>query len=294
VARIWVHYLGLVVWPARLSADYSYNAFPVSTMALDPRALAAAALLIVLAVLAGFAWRARSLIGFGAAWWAITLLPVSHLIPYSELLAEHYLYLPMVGAAFVVAGAIDGLAARFPERRRALAVAVLLLAVAAGWRTVVRNEDWRDPMSLWKATAEAVPGCARARFNLGQAYFEITRLDDAEREWLAAAEIRPQDPEIAIALATLYYRTASHEPATAQIDRARALKPGDAQVETLAGWIALDRGDPANALGHFDAALAVLPPERSEAATLGRRRAELALGPTRQGVQRMGAGGAKN
>jgi len=42
VARIWAHYLRLLVWPATLSADYSYDAFPVSSDALDPRAWAAA------------------------------------------------------------------------------------------------------------------------------------------------------------------------------------------------------------------------------------------------------------
>jgi hypothetical protein len=52
VLRVWMHYLWLLVWPAYLSADYGYRAFPVSTTLLDARALAAALLLAALAALA--------------------------------------------------------------------------------------------------------------------------------------------------------------------------------------------------------------------------------------------------
>src|SRR2546427_452759 len=79
VLPVWARYLALVVWPARLSADYSYRAFPVSTGFLDARALGAALLLLALAAVARWRWRRGDLAGFGAAWWAVTLLPVSHL-----------------------------------------------------------------------------------------------------------------------------------------------------------------------------------------------------------------------
>lgn len=294
VARIWVHYLGLLVFPATLSADYSFDAFPVSTSAFDPRALASVALLVVLAFGARRAWRAGSLVGFGAAWWAVTLLPVSHVIPYSELLAEHYLYTPMIGVAFVVAGAVDWAAVRFPARRRVLAVVVAIVVAAAAWRTVVRNRDWRDADTLWSATVAAVPGCARAHFNLGQSYFQRTKLVEAEREWLTAASIRPDEPDTEIALAKLYHRLARHEEATRHIDAALALRPGDPQAQELAGWIALNRGEPRVALAYFDAALVNLKPEENETARTGRARAAQALQPSLsvQTVQPRGPGAA--
>jgi hypothetical protein len=288
VARIWVHYLWLVLWPATLSADYSSGAFPVSSSLLDPRALASLAVIAMVGVLALRSWRRGGYAGFGAVFAAITLLPVSHIVPYIELLADHYLYLPMIGVAFVVAGVVDAVAAYAPERRRVLAFAVLLVATAAASRTIVRNRDWHDKLSLWTATASAVPNCTRARFNLGQAYFERGRLDEAEREWLAAAEMRPNDPTIAMALASLYYRLGKFELAKARVDAALESKPGDLKARTLAGWIALDRGDPRTALAHFDAALARLPADKAEGARLGRERAELALNPPKHMVTRPG------
>ena len=287
VARIWVHYLELVVWPARLSADYSFQGFPVSTSALDPRAIACAAVLLVLAALAVRSWRRGGPFAFAAVWWAITLLPVSHIFPYSELMAEHYLYIPMMGVAFAIAGAVDGALARAPERRRAIAAVVVLIAAAATARTIVRNRDWRDAMSIWSATVAATPDCARARFNLGQAYFERVRFADAEREWLAAAAIKPRDAATARALATLYYRLGKYDLATARIRDAMELAPYDAHSEVLAGWIAVDSGEPERALPYFDSALARLPPQEAGGAKLGRDRAMQAINPPEQTMQRM-------
>ncbi len=287
VARIWVHYLGLVIWPAQLTADYSFRTFPVSTSLLDARAIIGAAVLLVLAALAVRSWRRGGTFGFAAGWWAITLLPVSHVLPYSELMAEHYLYIPMMGVAFAFAGAVAAALAWVPERRRAIAAAVLLIAAAATVRTIVRNRDWRDTLSIWSATVATAPDCARARFNLGQAYFERVRFADAEREWLAAAALRPRDPATARALATLYYRLGKYDLATARVKDAMEIAPYDAQAEVLAGWIAVDSGEPERALPYFDSALARLPPQEAAGAKLGRDRAMEALHPPEQTMQRL-------
>jgi len=204
VARVWTKYLQLMVWPAQLSADYSYDAFPVSASVTDPRALVSFVVLAALAWVGWVSWRRGGRLGLGLVWTAVTLLPVSHLVPFRELLAEHYLYLPMMGMAIVVSGIVDAAVVRWPERRRGLAAALALVVVAAATRTVVRNRDWRDRIALWSATVAVVPRCARAQYNLGQAYFEPTRLAETERAWLAAAELEPEDRETTRGLAMLY------------------------------------------------------------------------------------------
>ncbi len=273
VARVWVKYLQLIVWPATLSADYSFDAFPVSTSVMDARALASYVLLGVLAWAGFVSWARRGRLGLALAWIAVTLLPVSHVIPFRELLAEHYLYIPMMGVAIAASGLVDGAALRWPERRRWVAAAVALVVAAAAGRTVLRNRDWRDRVTLWGATVAVVPRCVRAQFNLGQAYFERSRLADAERAWLAADVLQPGDPETARVLAKLYYRLAKHDLAAARIERVLAAEPDDGDALTLAGWIALDSGRPEEARAWFDRALAILPPAEAEGARRGRQRA---------------------
>ncbi len=101
VTRILVHYLKLLVYPIRLNADYSYNAFPLSASLFDPSFLVALILLLVIGFAAVKLLVSNKLAAFGIAWFFITLLPVCHIIPHHELLAEHYLYLP---SAFSIRG----------------------------------------------------------------------------------------------------------------------------------------------------------------------------------------------
>lgn len=273
VARVWAKYAQLVVWPATLSADYSYDAFPVSTSLRDPRALASVVVLAGLAAVARARWRRGDPIGLGLAWAAVALLPVSHLVPFRELLAEHYLYVPMMGIALVAAGLVDDAWARWPMRRAAVAAAVVVAIGALAARTIVRNRDWRDRVTLWSATVAVAPRCARAQYNLGQAYFERSRLADAERAWLAAAALQPDDVETTRNLGMLYYRLGKGDVAAAKIDAVIAARPEDGEARTLAGYIALDRGKPERAREYFDAALARLPAARAETARAGRERA---------------------
>jgi len=292
MARVWVKYLQLVVWPARLSADYSFEAFPVSTSLLDPRALAALAVLAVVAVAAVRSWRRRGLFGLGMVWMAVTLLPVSHLIPFRELLAEHYLYIPMMGVAMMAAGAVDAAVVRWPERRALVAAAAAIVLVVAAGRTALRNLDWRDRITLWTATVALEPRCARAQYNLGQAYFERSRLADAERAWLAAAEVQPDDLDTASALAKLYYRLGNYELASARIEAVLARPPVDPDALTLAGWVALDSGKPMRALDYFNQALAVLPPDKAAGARTGHDRAmQVMAGTPGQIVETIQGGG---
>jgi tetratricopeptide (TPR) repeat protein len=273
MTRVFAKYAQLVVWPATLSADYSYDAFPVSTTLLDPRALASLMLLAGLAAVAWVRWRRGGMGGLGLAWVAVALLPVSHLVPFRELLAEHYLYLPMVGIALGVAGIVDEAFRRWPGRRAWIAAGGCVIVAVLMARTVVRNEDWQDRLTLWSATVSAVPRCARAQFNLGQAYFEQSRLADAERAWLVAEAIQPEDRAIKRGLATLDRRLGRHDLAAEKIDALLAADPQDTETLVLAGGLALDRGRPERAREYFDAALALLPPDRTAAAQAGREQA---------------------
>ena len=281
VARVWTKYLQLVLFPRVLSADYSYDGFPVSTSLLDPRAVASILVLAAIAAVGWQSWRHGGRLGLGLAWAAVALLPVSHLVPFRELLAEHYLYVPMMGVALAVTGIVDAVAGRWPARRRWLAAATALVIAALATRTVVRNRDWRDRITLWSATVAVVPRCARAQYNLGQALFERSRFQDAERAWLASAALQPDDKETTRGLAMLYYRLGRYELAATKIEAVLAASPYDGDALTLAGYIALDRGQPERAAAYFVGALAVLPPEKAEQARSGHARAVRATGSPR-------------
>ena len=97
-------YLWLAIWPARLSADYSYGQIPLARTSAD--------WLIVLAVVAvagmsvAIARRSRA-VGFFAAFAFLTLLPASNLLVISgTIMAERLMYLPLAGLAVLAAMAL--------------------------------------------------------------------------------------------------------------------------------------------------------------------------------------------
>jgi hypothetical protein len=153
-------YVQLVLWPDVLLADYSADAYPIHTTLLAPLPIAGAAIALVLAVVGVFALPLRPRAALAAGWFGLGLLPVMHLVPHHELMAEHYLYLPLAGVAVGVGAVFAGLHAR---RRAPIALAVAALAVVPlGLRSAVRNFDWRDAWAIWEAELAETDGCARA------------------------------------------------------------------------------------------------------------------------------------
>ncbi len=218
-ARIIVHYLKLLLFPATLNADYSYNAFPVTSSWTDPRAWLA---LVVLTLLAAGLIRllpSRPVAALGGLWFFVTLLPVSQLIPHHELMAEHYLYIPSFGL-FLAAGAM--LVTLMEKGRQAAAVtgACLLALLLLGARTVVRNRDWKDDLTLWTKTVSTAPGAARARDNLGRAYLRRALNEQAEKELAEAVRIKPEEPRYHDNLGLAYLRLGKLAEAEAQLREA--------------------------------------------------------------------------
>jgi hypothetical protein len=137
-------YLLLLIWPAQLSCDYSYNEVPVS--AWDDFG-AWLALLVCAGSL--YAARRRPVLLFFTGVFFVTLLPASNLIVrIGSIMAERFLYLPALGFA----GCVVYLLRQAP---RPVFIIVCILLVG---RTYVRNDDWKTEQSLWASAVKAAPG----------------------------------------------------------------------------------------------------------------------------------------
>ena len=202
VAKVLVYDLWLMVLPVTLRADYSYDGFPIAYTWADPLGLAAA--VFVAALLAALVWLAatgRRQAAFWGLWFFVAILPMSHLVPHHELLAEHYLLLPSLGACALGGLGLAWLHGR--NRRLAWAAgagAVVFLTVVL----LVHNPVYRDNVSLFADTAAKAPRCVRANRVLAEHHLDRGENDRAatylerilavpplfEREQLSAAERR--------------------------------------------------------------------------------------------------------
>ncbi len=190
MARVFLRYFALLLFPITLNADYSYNAFPVTTSWIDPEAWLAVAIWGGLGVVWYRLLVRRPLAAFGGLWFLIALLPVSQIVPHHDLMAEHFLYVPSVGFALLVAGLFEPVLNR-PRPSAVVATACILVLSLLAIRTVVRNADWKDELTLWSKTVRTAPESARARNNLGAAYLRRGQRSQAEEQLTAAVAIQP-------------------------------------------------------------------------------------------------------
>jgi tetratricopeptide (TPR) repeat protein len=188
----YAHYAGLAVFPRVLVAQY-YGAYQPATGILDPRVIPSMILLGGLVAL-GFWLLARTrfaVTGFGILWFLATILPASQLIPHHEIVADHYLYLPIAGVGFAL-GELVEYARRLEGWRRSAALAAsVLLLLGLSARTIARNADWKDEATLWRRTYEALPGSSRSAYNYAVVLTQRGEIEAAMRLFREAIELDP-------------------------------------------------------------------------------------------------------
>jgi hypothetical protein len=167
---VMARYLWLLLWPARLSCDYSYSTILLARGGLWDWI----EWLTVVAAIAIVAWQfARNkVLFFFAAFGFIAFLPVSNLFfAIGTIMAERFLYLPAAGFAICLVLVIYGVGRRLG--RPAIAPFMLcLIIVALGIRTWERNLDWRDDISLWTAAVRTVPNSFKVHGALALAFYQ--------------------------------------------------------------------------------------------------------------------------
>jgi hypothetical protein len=226
-------WLRLMLWPARLSMDYTP---PSIGIAQGPALDQLPGLLLLVAVL-GFAiaqWRRRPVTSFGIAWAVITLLPSSNfIIPAGIILAERTLYLPSVGVLLAVCDTFVWAAPRIQARQvRVLAAAAIGAVIGAGtmW-SAKRTTVWHDNERLFRKTVADYPDSYRAHFMLGSWAFSQQRLSEGEQEFRRAIALFPFDPSPAMALAEQYRRIGTCPQAITYYRIAQTIDPKLAHVD---------------------------------------------------------------
>jgi len=183
-------YLGLLFWPARLSCDYSYDQIPLFGTG---DATANALSWIFLAAIAGIGWlawrwRANRLFCFGVLAYGALLVPTANLFKViGSIMAERFLYLPLIGFVCAIAAAA-GLIAQSLRRPQFVIGFGLAASVALIARTFVRNRDWQTELSIWRSAAAVSPESFKPHQGLAAA---LTEADSSERTLdLAIAEAK--------------------------------------------------------------------------------------------------------
>jgi protein O-mannosyl-transferase len=302
-SRVMLEYVGLFVFPRALLADYWKTDVPIATSLVEPLVLASMLLWIGVAALVFRKLRRDTALVFSIAWFFITIAPVSNvLFPIGVAKAERLLYLPSVGlcllAGWAYGRAESAIRASWAPR---LALAAVLAVFTV--RTVVRNKDWKDNLTLALATLEVSPSSPlmndaaagelvrrgeskRAvellqvavreapdmpliRGHLGAAYQSQGQIDQAIGEYQEAIRRNPADAESHNNLGVAYLDKRRVEEAVAEFTAAIKINPRYADPHMNLGVIHLDRGQLTDAVAEFSAAVQLNPASAQAHNSLG-------------------------
>jgi tetratricopeptide (TPR) repeat protein len=196
-------YFMLLLWPARLSCDYSYNEIPLVHLPLQGweswKSVAVAVEIVALVGLAVWSYRKHKAFFFFVMFFFLMFLPSSNLVPnptfglslrentawcIGSIMAERFMYLPSIGYAGVVVIAMYALCRKLVGHLdvsawaqklwlQMLARGVLgVFILAYGIRSFVRNYDWEDDVRLWTSAAAICPNSFKSHKSLAYALYE--------------------------------------------------------------------------------------------------------------------------
>ena len=265
-------FLWLYVWPARLSADYSYNSVPLFQWSLTSwenlQAPIVLALCVAGIVLALRLRRENKPLCFFVLFFFIALAPTSNLfILIGSPMSERFMYLPAIG----LTGSTVALFWAQPVLRKALWAAAGIVCLALGARTYVRNFDWHDEDTLWRSVTEVNPEDALAHVNLGNALLEIPgRMPDAISEYERAVRIYPNYADAHNNLGALLLQSGRTTEAVAEYQAAVRLDPDYPDAHSNLGS-ALSRipGRLPEAIAELETAVRLDPENARRRAALG-------------------------
>ncbi len=246
-------YFYTLLWPFNLSALY------ISAPGGRPVIYSfAAAALAGIFLLWKYFRRDREIV-FGAAFFAVLLLPVLQFFPFGQALsADRYTYLSSIGVFTALAALARGLLRRLrpgsPYKAMlaaCAAAAVLLLTATARLRCAV----WKDGISLWTDTLRGQPRAGLALLNLCDAYLSANRTAQAEACVSEAILRYPGDDNHRYNLCRLLEQKKDFPKAEECFAQILKISPCHAASLNYLGDICLLKGQPVKAADYYARAI---------------------------------------
>jgi tetratricopeptide (TPR) repeat protein len=182
-------YLQKLVFPHGLAFEYGWRPL---LMLQKTWFYAIAVVPLLLAVLLLLGRRRWPVLGATALIFVAALLPVLGFVPFMyqvhSTVADHYLYLAMLGPALALAWALTRVTQKHLTGAAAL-VGVLLIVLAI--LSVTQLGYWRDEETVLQRTLAINPCSALAQNNMGQVYAHRREMDRAAQAFRAAADCNP-------------------------------------------------------------------------------------------------------
>lgn len=248
-AEALVQYLFLSFWPHPLVFDYGTDVVS-SIGAVAGQGIG------VLAMLAATIWalRRKPALGFLGAWFFLILSPSSSVVPLvTQTMAEHRMYLPLAAVVVFASLAVYHFCgSRAPWL-------MMTVALGLGGVTIMRNRDYRDPVTLWADTVAKRPQNARAHNNLALALQQQGQPARAHTHFARAVALDAGYVTARYNWGVALLEQRRHLEAIAQLEAAVTRAPDHVDARINLGNALVRAGRARDALAHFEHALQLQP-----------------------------------
>jgi Tfp pilus assembly protein PilF len=256
--------------PVGQTIDYSFDALGVTTGAwAGPRAIGVGIVAVFSAItLAGLV--RGHLLGFAGVWFAIFYVPHLGIVPWHEVFAERFLYLPSIGLAAGVAALWVGLWNAAGRWRWTTGLAACLCLTALAVATHERNLVWSSGRRLWSDAASKRPGSAKSQKGLGDELLMAGQPYLALPRYERAVEILPSYQDARVALVATLLEMRQLERARAELDDVLGRWPSNPRAMALEGVLHMSRGESGPAIEVFERVIRTSPDFGPAYVNLGR------------------------
>ncbi|MFA5059165.1 MAG: tetratricopeptide repeat protein [Candidatus Omnitrophota bacterium] len=261
--NVLVTYLRLLVFPVHQNLDYDY---PIARSFFSFPTFFSFCILFGILILAMQIYKKQKLIAFGISWFFLTLSLESSFFPIADVIFEHRLYLPMIGAIIVCAVLLF----RFISLRRWQIAAALILISILSVLSYQRNIVWSDRLGFLEDIVRKSPGKARVHNNLAVVYHEKGFLEKAQQEYEKAIALDNHYAHPHNNLGNIYFEKGDIDRAIAELNLAIEIKPNYDGPHYNLGNVHRQKGDSKAAEESYRKALEINPTFAPAYAGLGR------------------------
>lgn len=231
--RVIITYIRLMLFPIGQNLDHEY---PIYNSFFNYEVFLSFLFLLLLLVFAvyllyttRYTLSATRLIAFGIFWFFVTLSVESSIIPISDVIFEHRLYLPSVGFLIASVATLIAIKNRLQNRLQVsekviLPLLMLILCVLSS-ATYARNNIWQNNVKLWEDVLKKSPGNIRAHSHYGNALLESGSVDEAIKVYKNGIEIMPDYAQLHVNLGAAYLKNKHYKEAIEAFNDAIKLGP---------------------------------------------------------------------
>jgi tetratricopeptide (TPR) repeat protein len=178
---ILIRYVFLLIFPHPLTSDYNFAQIKIQDLT-DPGALIGIIFYFGIGIYAILNLRRKSIIAYGILFYLVALAPVSNIFFLGgSSMAERFLYTPSIGFCIVIAYFLARLTkteviksrvnspVTFFSTYSTLLLIVLGIAILYSFKTLSRNRDWKDTLTVFSRDVQTSKNSATANELFGNA-----------------------------------------------------------------------------------------------------------------------------